>query len=106
MHPRITDQRYLFKGVLIRNRIINPTIASRNVAATEMSTSATLNVLPKTTSAAMAKKSVRAAGIALNTTLRRKFPSILRWLASIARKNAGIPILNILISEICEGCRG
>ena len=47
-----------------------------------------------------------AAGIALQTTFRRKLPLIIRLLGSMARKKAGIPMLNILISEIREGCRG
>ena len=52
------------------------------------------------------KKSVSAAGMARSMTRWMKCPSMRRLLGSIARKNAGIPMLNIDTSEICDGVSG
>ena len=97
---------YLLRGTDILNKIINPTIASNMVAAVAISSDGSPNTLPHTTSAAIARASVSPAGRAFKNTFLRNFPSILLPLDSMARKNAGIPILNMLISDICDGSSG
>ena len=106
IQPAITVILYPLRGAHTLARMINPTIARRNVAATDTSSKETPNVFPNTTSAAMAKKSVSAAGIAFNSTLIRKCPSTLLLFGSMAKKNPGIPILTRLTIVICDGCKG
>ena len=108
--PRIQPPRIpaliLFIGALILYRIMNPTMASSMVAAVEISVEFTPKVLPKTTSAPTAAASVIAAGSAFRNTFVRKCPLMIFLFGYIARKNAGIPIVNILISEIWDGSSG
>ena len=97
--PRITP-RSTFIGALIVYRIINPTMDNSIVAAVEISAELTPNVRPNMTSAPTASTSVSAAGSAFKNTFVRKCPLIIFLFGSSARKNAGTPIVNILISEI------
>ena len=106
IHPARIPTRILFIGALILYRIINPTIASSMVAAVEMSVESTPKVRPKTTRAPTASASVTAAGSAFRNTFVRKCPLMIFLFGSRARKNAGTPIVNILISEICDGSNG
>ena len=76
------------------------------VAAVEISVEFTPKVLPNTTSAPTARTSVSAAGMAFRQTLVRKCPLIIFLFGSSARKNAGMPIVNILIRDTCEGSSG
>ena len=76
------------------------------VAAVEISAELTPNVRPNMTSAPTASTSVSAAGSAFKNTFVRKCPLIIFLFGSSARKNAGTPIVNILISEICDGSSG
>ena len=85
---------------------MNPTIARSMVAATEISAESTPNVSPNFTNAPTASASVIAAGSALRNTLVRKWPRIMFLLGSMARKKAGTPMVNILISEIWDGSNG
>ena len=104
--PTHTHPRSQLNGSQILNKIINPTMARSIVPAVEMSVSPSPNVCPKTAMAATASTSVRPAGRAFNTTFVRKCPLITSLFGWNARKNPGIPIVNILISEICDGCNG
>ena len=106
IQPTITLILYVLTGAEMFARIIKPTIASKKVAATETSSLSTPKVLLNTTSAAMAKKSVNAAGIAFKSTFTRKCPFILLLFGSMARKNPGIPIFTRLTIVICEGYNG
>ena len=81
-------------------------MASSMVAAVEMSVEFTPNVLPKITRAPTASASVMAAGRAFRNTFVRKCPRIRFLLGSMARKKAGMPMVNILISEIWDGSSG
>ena len=51
-------------------------------------------------------KSVRPAGRAVSSTLVIKCPLMMFLLGSSASRNPGTPMVNILISEICDGSRG
>ena len=81
-------------------------MASSIVAAVEISVEFTSNVRPKITNAPTASASVSAAGRAFKNTFVRKCPLIIFLFGSRARKNAGTPMVNILISDICEGSSG
>ena len=106
MHALTMPKRILFIGALILYKIINPTIAKSIVAAVDMSVELTSNVLPNMTRAATARASVNAAGSAFNSTFVRKCPLIIFLFGSRARKNAGTPIVNILINDTCDGSNG
>ena len=104
--PIQITQRNLFIGLLILKRIIKPTIASRSVEAVEISSLLNPKTRPKTVRKPTKRTSVKPAGSAFKNTLVRKCPCIIFLLGSIASKNAGIPIVNIPIREICEGSSG
>ena len=81
-------------------------MASSTVAAVEISSEPTANSWPKTTSVATIKKSVSAAGRARVRMFVIKWPAI-RFLFGISEsRKPGIPIVNILISEIWDGSSG
>ena len=76
------------------------------MAAVEISSEPTANSWPKTTSVATIKKSVSAAGRARVRMFVIKWPAI-RFLFGISEsRKPGIPIVNILISEIWDGSSG
>ena len=99
IHPLTILNRILFIGALILYKIINPTIAKSIVAAVDISVELTSNVLPNMTRAATARASVNAAGSAFNSTFVRKCTLIIFLFGYRARKNAGTPIVNILIND-------
>ena len=99
MLPPHTHQRSVFIGLLILYKIINPTIDKSIVHAVDISVSFTSNTCPNTTSAPTTNTSVIPAGSAFIKTFVRKLPCIMFLFGCNAKKNAGIPIVNILISE-------
>ena len=64
------------------------------------------NVCPNTTSAPTASTSVSPAGSAFKNTLVRKCPLMISRFGCSARKNAGIPIVYMLISDTWDGSSG
>ena len=96
----------LLNGWLILIIIMKPTTAISNVEAVAISVDGILKTCPHITSADTAKKSVNPAGNAFNSTFPRKWPLILDLLGSSASKNPGIPIVNILINDTCDGING
>ena len=87
-------------------RIMMPTIASRMVQEVDRSGPLTRNSLQKITRRLITVKSVSPAGSALYMTLFRKWPWIRFRLNSSDMTNAGMPIVNMLISDICDGSSG
>lgn len=106
IEPAQTITRIVFSGWHILYKIMNPTMARSMVAAVEMSLAPTPKVCPNTTSAPTASTSVSPAGSAFKNTLVRKCPLMTSSFGCSARKNAGMPIVNMLISDICEGSSG
>ena len=96
----------LLNGSLILIKIINPTTASNSVAAVAISADGSEKTSPHITSAPTTKTSVSPAGSAFNKTFLINFPLIRSLFGSNASKNPGIPIVNILINEMCAGSRG
>ena len=83
-----------------------PVAASSMVAAVAMSSCGSENTSPQTTSAPTASTSVSPAGRAFSSTFRRKFPCIRSLFGSSAKRKPGMPMVNALISEICDGSSG
>ena len=104
--PAIIVVLSLLSGVHTLISTINPTIESKSVAAVEMSEFSKLNALPQKTSAPTANTSATPPGIAFLKTFGRNLPSIRDFSGSNAKKNPGIPIVNIVINETCEGSSG
>ena len=98
--PTRTIALYLFIGSLILNNTIKPIMHNSIVAAVATSAEDRPNTFPHHTMAPTAIKSVSPAGNALRKTLIINFPLIRLLLGSMARKNAGIPIVNPLINDI------
>ena len=95
-----------FIGLLIRYKIINPMMDISIVLAVDTSAPLISNSALKITTLLTIIKSVKLAGNALYNTFVINFPCIGFLLFSKARKNAGIPIVNILINDICDGFNG
>ena len=96
---RNTNTRHLLRGLIICHIIMKPITDNRYVLAVLISLYGILNNCPKNTITAMAKKDVIAAGNALYKVWFRKLPSCFYSLGSSASRNAGIPMLNVDISD-------
>ena len=93
-------------GFAILYKIIKPTIATRIVHEVETHAASTPNSRQKITSPLTTAKSVSPAGSAFTSTFVRKCPRIWFLFGSNARKNDGIPIVNILIKDTWDGSNG
>ena len=78
----------------------------RMVEAVAISVGATLKILPKYIIAPTTSTSVSAAGRAFSRIFVMNLPRMRSRFGMNDRKNAGSPIVNTLMSEICEGMRG
>ena len=83
-----------------------PTVRSTSVAAVAVCSWASPVKFPYIVISVTTIKSVSPVGSAFNTTLRRKSPLIRLLLGCNARKNAGIPIVNIPRNDNCVGYNG
>ena len=103
---RSTPYFILLNGWLILIIIMNPTTARSIVPAVAMSSLGRLNTCPQITSAPTDNTSVSPAGNAFNMTFTIKFPSIRFLFGSSASRNPGNPMVNMLMSDICDGSSG
>ena len=83
-----------------------PTVRSTSVAAVAVCSWTSPVQFPYIVTIVTTIKSVIPVGRALSTTLRRKSPLIRLLLGCNARKNAGIPIVNIPRNDNCVGYNG
>ena len=100
----ILIRKYLGKGVDYDDLYQVGALAL--VQAVERSVPLTLNSLQKMTRRLITVKSVSPAGSALYMTLFIKCPWIRFLLNSSDMTKAGMPIVNMLISDTCEGSSG
>ena len=96
----------LFMGRLMRQSIISPTILRRIVEAVEISVCSELNTFPNLTISPTTIVFVSPAGSAFMRILFMNFPLMRSLFGIWERKNAGIPMVNILMSEMCAGFSG
>ena len=87
-------------------KIMNPTSPTRMVQAVEMHTGSISNTCPKTTKELTLIKVVIPAGAAILKTLPKNVPLIKFLFGSRESTKDGMPMVNILISVICDGFNG
>ncbi len=95
-----------FSGALIFVKIMKPTTANKMTADVDISDAVNLKAAPAITTPKTAVISVRLAGSAFRITFLIKSFSIRLSFSSKESKNPGIPMVNKLMSESCEACKG
>ena len=108
--PAIQKKKQVFlyqsTGLDARQTIKKPTVAIRTVQAVEISVDGKAKIEPSNTIVATKTTSAKPPGIARFKILLTKLPRIKSWFGACESKKPGIPIVNILISEICAGISG